>query len=188
MIDNNIKTTFTTTSDEGHINYTYTENTTASELIILQNAQNISDAKVNIRTTDGWHEIGNLSQAVNIFDLTTYRDLLELKLEWVDNGVVPQINEIYTTTSEVDKSPLSNTITTANDFLENVDPNSKQYSTITEALLSGTAVMNTSFVSRGMIIDAATKINNALTSDKRALQELIDACLVLKESDYTSQT
>src|SRR5699024_7870473 len=67
--------------------------TELDNVVILQNPEAISNAEVTIRDKNGWHEIGQLTDSLNMLDTSSYENVLEVKLEW-DGSVKPQIHEI----------------------------------------------------------------------------------------------
>ena len=67
----------------------------ADELYILQDAGQISNAKVQIRTnTKAWVDIGTLNKSRNVFEIYPYGFVNEVRITWEDHG--PTIYEIYT--------------------------------------------------------------------------------------------
>ncbi|MDR2903022.1 MAG: discoidin domain-containing protein, partial [Clostridiales bacterium] len=130
LIDSNYNSLFTTTSAEPYLDYRFSENANATSLVVLQNSENLSNAKVLIRTPEegssDWQEIGTLAAAYNEFDLSVYPfGITDLRLAWADNGIVPLLHEIYTKT-EIDKTALIDCIAAAKEIelpsgMENVN-------------------------------------------------------------------
>lgn len=185
VLDMNDKTAFITTSDEGFLNYRLTEYVGASDLVIVQNANNISDAKVSIRTSLGWSEIGTLSVAYNEFDLTAYPDILEVKLEWQNNGVTPNIIHIFTVSEAADFTHLNARIDAAKEILANAEVGSSEYILVQDAINLAEAVADNTSATRGMIAGAIATVNEAIAADTYALQKLADECLLCPEGLYT---
>lgn len=77
----------------GSLTYKTVKETDLDEVVILQNPDAISNANVTIRDEDEWHEIGKLKDSFNTLDTSSYKNVLEIKLEW-DDSVKPQIHEI----------------------------------------------------------------------------------------------
>src|SRR5699024_8903138 len=78
---------------DGYLTYKLSKDTELDEVVILQNPEAISNAEVTIRDENGWHEIGQLTDSLNMLDTSSYENVLEVKLEW-DGSLKPQIHEI----------------------------------------------------------------------------------------------
>lgn len=64
---------------------------------ILQNPNNISNAVVSVRVLgEGWIEVGTLDSSFNSIDISSLKNknILDIKIEWLENGVKPFIYEI----------------------------------------------------------------------------------------------
>src|SRR5699024_6895016 len=94
-IDGKLATFYTPEGDSqaGQLNYKLSQETELSKVMILQSPQAISDADVSIRDTDGWHDVGSLSESLTELDASDYDHVLEIKVVW-DGDVKPQIHEI----------------------------------------------------------------------------------------------
>lgn len=94
-IDGQIATFYTQEGDSssGNLNYKMSRYTELDQIRILQSPSSLSDAKVSIRDTEGWHEAGQLNQTYNIIDTSSFDFVLEMKLEW-PSGKKPMIHEI----------------------------------------------------------------------------------------------
>lgn len=93
--DKKLATFYTPSEDatSGNLIYKLSRETELDSVAILQNPDVISNANVTIRDVDGWHEIGELTESLNVLDTSNYENTLEIKLEW-DDSVKPQIHEI----------------------------------------------------------------------------------------------
>lgn len=186
MLDRSVATAFTTTSGESYLQYDLSENTNADTITIMQNAQNISNATVSIRSTDGWAEVGVLDQAVSIFDVSAYPNLLAIKFTWADNGVVPKIHEMFTKSNGVDKAALVTAIADANAALAD-DYLPAVYASLSAACVFGQAVVDTVYSSRSDV-KAATDAINALLPQLRVKAVKIDgsSLVTVKKGKTTS--
>lgn len=96
-IDKDISTVFTTTDSEaGWLEYRLTDHTKLNSISLLQDAQEISNASVKVRTgVDKWEELGSFDQGTKTFDTSKYDHIFAIRLEWTD-GKAPSVYEIYT--------------------------------------------------------------------------------------------
>ena len=127
VIDKKLSTFYTPAGEalEGELLYRISDYSEVSELIILQGPTGISNANVEIRDLDGWHEIGTLSNSYNYFDTSKFNNVLDIKLVW--DVAKPIINEIITVKkiSEdipddiIDKEKLKEIIESAKSIVEN---------------------------------------------------------------------
>ena len=154
---NSVNQYFSTNSDEGFLNYTLSENANAAQMDILQNAANLSNAKMSIRTSLGWQEIGALTESYNSFDLSIYPDILEVRFDWLDNGIEPKIHLLYTIT-DINKTELSAALEQAKALGAAVETEP-----LRSLILAGEAIMDNDYVTRGQIDDIISKLQKALT-------------------------
>src|SRR5699024_10012398 len=93
--DQKLASFYTPEGDEtdGYLTYKLSKDTELDNVVILQNPEAISNAEVTIRDKNGWHEIGQLTDSLNMLDTSSYENDLEVKLEW-NSSVKPQIHEI----------------------------------------------------------------------------------------------
>ncbi len=93
-VDDSLLTSFAAVKGEGSLTWRM-ESKLADKLYIIQDAENISNAKVQIRTnTKQWIDLGTLDACQNIFEIFAYGSVNEVKISWKENG--PTIYEIYT--------------------------------------------------------------------------------------------
>ncbi|GGJ98262.1 hypothetical protein GCM10007063_20720 [Lentibacillus kapialis] len=94
-IDGKLSTFYTPEGDSqaGQLNYKLSQETELSKVMILQNPQTIANAEVSIRDTDGWHDVGSLSESLTELDTSGYEHVLQINVAW-DGDVKPQIHEI----------------------------------------------------------------------------------------------
>lgn len=94
-IDGKIATFYTTegNSTSGYLNYKMSRHTRLDQIRILQSPSSISNAKVQVRDLEGWHEAGVLNQTYNMINTSSFEHVLEVKLEWA-SGIIPMIHEI----------------------------------------------------------------------------------------------
>ncbi len=96
--DQSILTAFTAAAGNGSLTWRMPAEA-ADELYILQDAGQISNAKVQIRTnTKAWVDIGTLNKSRNVFEIYPYGFVNEVRITWEDHG--PTIYEIYTKAGE----------------------------------------------------------------------------------------
>lgn len=92
-IDDSLLTSFAAAKGAGSLTWRM-ESKLADKLYILQDAETVSGAKVEIRTnTKKWISLGTLNQCQNIFEISQYGPVNEVKISWKENG--PTIYEIY---------------------------------------------------------------------------------------------
>lgn len=104
-IDNDIATVFTVrrpTVENDYLEYRLSENTKLNNFTILQDGQNITEAKVKIRTLDGYQELEEFNRAAQTFDVSKLnKNILAIRLEWQENQL-PSIYEIFKETAGKD--------------------------------------------------------------------------------------
>ena len=84
--------------DGDTLNYAMTTQTEAGNLVVVQDAENISNAAVSVKTYDGeWKEVGKLDKQVS--EIAVNDGILEVKFTF-DGQVVPKIYEILVTKAE----------------------------------------------------------------------------------------
>lgn len=92
--DSSLLTSFVAVKGKGSLTWRM-ESKLADKLYVVQDAENISNAKVEIRTnTKKWIELGILDKCRKIFEISQYGPVNEVKISWEENG--PSIYEIYT--------------------------------------------------------------------------------------------
>ena len=75
-----------------------TTQTEAGNLVVVQDAENISNAAVSVKTYDGeWKEVGKLDKQVS--EIAVNDGILEVKFTF-DGQVVPKIYEILVTKAD----------------------------------------------------------------------------------------
>ncbi len=108
VIDDNLSSFYTQKGEAqgGNLNYKLSQETELSKVIVLQDPEAISLAKVSVRDTESWHHIGTLSESYNSIDVSAYDHVLEVRLEW-DESVKPKIYEmIPVKRGEVEMPPV----------------------------------------------------------------------------------
>lgn len=92
--DNNLGTFYrsATPDSAGYVEMQVTENNALDSLLILQDPKNISNAKVEIRTENGYEEIGTLDKGAASFDLKAADPVLSVRISWQNNA--PALFEI----------------------------------------------------------------------------------------------
>lgn len=102
MYDGDLSTAYVAESiNEGDsLVYKMTRITNVSELIFLQDEENISDAKVSVKGIDGkWSDVGTLNEEFTTLNVN--KKIVEVKLEFDASKPMPKIYEIITRESEV---------------------------------------------------------------------------------------
>lgn len=80
--------------------YKMSRTTNVKDLLFLQDAENICDAKVSVKDINGnWFEIGKLDK--DFVSLAVNKQILEVKLEFDASKPVPKIYEIITQEGEI---------------------------------------------------------------------------------------
>ncbi|MGL5381642.1 beta-N-acetylglucosaminidase domain-containing protein [Clostridium sp.] len=82
LIDKELETQFTmhATDKPGYLKYKLTDREQVSALTIIQNANTISNAKVEVLTNGNWKEVGKLDKSINLFDVSTFANVTEVKV------------------------------------------------------------------------------------------------------------
>lgn len=96
VIDGSIASFYTPNSDNfkgGSFSYKVSEEEKIKEIVVLQGADNISNADVSIRTSSGWKKVSKLSKSYNAIDVKYFKDIFEVKFDWISD-VKPVIHEI----------------------------------------------------------------------------------------------
>lgn len=122
IADNKLASFYTPDGEavEGELLYRLSDYTNVGELVILQNPDAISNAKVEIRDLDGWHEVGNLLDSYNSINTSKFNNVLDIKISW-SGDVKPIINEIITVKKikqEIDKADLETLINQGKSLVE----------------------------------------------------------------------
>ena len=84
----------------GSITYNLSENTDVNKINIVQSGNDISNAKVMVRTGlndagEGiWQEVGVLNKSLNEIVNTKYDNIFAIRIDW--EGIAPTIYEIVT--------------------------------------------------------------------------------------------
>ena len=103
--DGNLSTAYKPNTNNGEINsgsltYTLSENTDVKKINIVQNGNEISNAKVMARTGTNesgqgiWNELGTLNKSLTEIVNDRYNNIFEIRIDW--EGVAPTIYEIVT--------------------------------------------------------------------------------------------
>lgn len=96
LLDNDLTTAFSPDgTTNGYLIYNISEKTDQINGInILQSGSNISNAKVSVRTNEGWKELGMLYKSFTSFYTADIERVYAVKIEW--ENVIPMIYEIIT--------------------------------------------------------------------------------------------
>lgn len=130
--DNSLLTAFMASKGSGSLTWRLEEQP-VDELHILQDPDNISNAKVQIRTnTKAWAEVGILDRSLNVFDLKKYGSVNEVKISWKENG--PTIYEMYTKAGEYTSAELLQTVVEFAKTQKNEGFSEASYAAFTAAL------------------------------------------------------
>lgn len=87
------------------LNYALTTQTEAGNLVVVQDAENISNATVSVKKYDGtWEDVGTLDKEVN--EIAVNKGILEVQFKF-DGQVVPKIYEILVTKGEIPEEKIS---------------------------------------------------------------------------------
>ncbi len=118
-VDGSLLTSFVAANGEGSLTWRM-KSQIADKLYILQDAETISNAKVQIRTnTKQWIDLGTLDECQNIFEIYEYGPVNEVKISWEENG--PTIYEIYTENDNGEEYTNVETLTEALKYAEELD-------------------------------------------------------------------
>lgn len=104
LIDKELDTQFVIKASEnpGYLNYKLTDRNPISTINIIQNANTISNAKVEVLANGKWKQIGVLEKSINLFDVSTLGDVTEVKISYDSLAADLQLIEIaYTTDASI---------------------------------------------------------------------------------------
>lgn len=149
---------------------------------ILQNPKNISNGVVSVRVLgEGWIKLGTLDSSFNYIDLSSLKNknVLDIKIDWVENGVKPfiyEITPIYKDGDESNKEELISKVDEANVLLEESVEGIKigEYhegskERLENAIKSATLVIENSAATIVEINEALNKLNDSLEKFTRCL-------------------
>ncbi len=98
--DDNLRTSYAPEDASGVLTYTNSDYRGATELIVLQNGDKISNAAVEIVSELGVKSAGKLDKACNRINISHFGYVYEIRIRW-ENGAAPEIFEIATASREV---------------------------------------------------------------------------------------
>ena len=203
VIDKKLSTFYTPAGEAlgGELLYRLSDYSEVGELIILQGPTGISNASVQIRDLDGWHEIGTLSNSYNYFDTSNLNNVLDVKLVW--NGIKPIINEIITVKKSSENTPndiinkdeLKSIIEKAKNIVENESDKyiEETIESLKEAITIAEKVLDNDKATQDEVNEAYNTLireylNLRLIPDKSLLEELIKELEALDLSKYTEKS
>ena len=203
VIDKKLSTFYTPAGEtlEGELLYRLSDYSEVGELIILQGPTGISNASVQIRDLDGWHEIGTLSNSYNYFDTSNLNNVLDVKLVW--NGIKPIINEIITVKKSSENTPndiinkdeLKSIIEKAKNIVENESDKyiEETIESLKEAITIAEKVLDNDEATQEEVNEAYNTLireylSLRLIPDKSLLEELIRELEALDLSKYTEKS
>lgn len=150
--DGNLTTAYKPNTNNGQIKsgsltYRLSENTDVKKINIVQGGNEISNAKVKVRTgyneagEEIWNEIGTLSKSLNEIVNTKYDNIYEIKIEW--NGIAPTIYEVITVNNYIapNTKDLEGLVESSSEYIEE-NYTAGSFVKFTDALEAANAILN----------------------------------------------
>ena len=172
--DGNLTTAYKPNTNNGEIKsgsltYRLSENTDVKKINIIQSANDISNAKVMVRTgyneagEEVWNEVGILNRSLNEFINAKYDNIYEIRIEW--EGIATTIYELVTITdyNVPNITDLESLVEYSNNYLEEIYTVGS-FSKFTEALEKARAILNDlGNANQEKINSAKDNLSNAIT-------------------------
>lgn len=200
LFDGDLSTALTTDNinDGDYLIYKMTTIKNVDELLIIQDKNNISGAKVSVKSAEGgWKEAGVLDKQTNVIKVNDI--ITEVKLSFDAAKPLPKIYEIIAKEriiSKLNKDALQIAVEMANNVteekLDEVVP-----AVVTEfkaALAEAKEILNDVYTSQDKIDASFTRLASTmhmlefLKGDKTGLQDLVDSTAKLVEENYTEES
>lgn len=171
-----------------------------NELTVLTAGDELSNATVSIRTTEGWNELGSIDNAYSTFDMTEEENVLDVKINW--NDAKPTIYQIELDQSEreaINKSALQEAINRAGQ-LEEKDYTKKSWETFTQVLEEANDILIDEASTQSKVDQAVKDLEDAIEQlkkkedskpsevDKSDLDDLVNKTTDYEKSDYTKES
>lgn len=198
LYDRDLSTAFEadTIAEDSNLSLQMTRVTNVSDLVILQDANNISGATLSVKDFEGnWKTIGKLDNQLNRFKIN--QEILEAKLTFDPTKPLPKIYEIITNekTGEdvvVDKSVLNQVIASADELVADGALNTlndEEKALFVETLNNAKAIVADEEATQERVDDMTAKLRNCiqgveLQSAKANLKALLDEYEALELSNY----
>ncbi|MGG7058036.1 beta-N-acetylglucosaminidase domain-containing protein [Clostridium tertium] len=201
--DRNLTTAYKPNTNNGQIKsgsltYRLSENTDVKKINIVQSGNDISNAKVMVRTgyneagEEVWNQIGTLDKSLNEILNSKYDNIYEIRIDW--EGTAPTIYELVTITdyNVPNITDLEQLVESSNEYVkENYTVGS--FDKFTEALENAKAILNNvESASQDDIDNAREYLLDAITGlvDIQDLVAVISKANTIIESDveYTEVT
>ena len=156
----------------GSLTYRLSENTNVKKINIIQSGNDISNAKVIVRTgyneagEEVWNQIGTLNKSLNEIVNAKYDNIYEIRIDW--EGTAPTIYELVTITdyNVPNITDLEELVATSNEYVEE-NYTVGSFTKFTEALENAKAILN------DLGNANQEKINNAKDNLSNAINELV---------------
>lgn len=193
IVDQDVKTKYTTDSNAGEIIFNNINNADATVIKLLKNDQ--TEIKVEGLFNDEWQEIITSSDALVEADFSQLGTALKFRLSWRDNSNL-SIYEVWTSKNqdsvEINRDLLLQIIEKAiflkdNGYLENVHPTVVEYFDL--MLSKAIEISLKTDATFEELMEAYDNLAHAIqlldfTADKTALKELIDECELINLDLY----
>ena len=201
--DGNLTTSYKPNTNNGQIKsgsltYRLSENTDVKKINIVQSGNDISNAKVMVRTgyneagEEVWNKIGTLNKSLNEIVNTKYDNIYEIRIDW--EGIAPNIYELVTITdyNVPNITDLEELVTNSEGYTEEAYTVGS-FAKFTEALEAAKAILNDlANASQEDIDNAKENLVNAITGlvNIEELKVVIDNANSIIEGDveYTEVT
>lgn len=177
IIDGNLTTAYKPNTNNGEIKsgsltYRLSGNTDVKKINIVQGGNDISNAKVMVRTgynesgEEVWNQIGTLSKSLNELINAKYDNIYEIKIEW--EGIAPTIYEIVTINNYnvPNITDLDALVASSKDYAKE-SYTARSFAKFTEALDAAKSILD------DLASANQDKINNAKENLSSAITELV---------------
>jgi hyaluronoglucosaminidase len=175
--DGNLTTAYKPNTNNGQIKsgsltYRLSENTDVKKINIIQSGNDISNAKVMVRTgytesgEEVWNQIGTLDKSLNEIVNYKYDNIYEIRIDWEETA--PTIYELVTITdyNVPNISDLESLVESSNDYVEE-NYTVRSFVKFREALENAKVILN------DLGNANQEKINNAKDNLSNAINELV---------------
>ncbi|MEG0694586.1 MAG: beta-N-acetylglucosaminidase domain-containing protein [Erysipelotrichaceae bacterium] len=173
---------------KGSLTYRLKDQCDSKKLNIVQSIDTISNAKVMIRTNEGWKQIGKLSKSLNEF-LIYDQNIFEIKIEW--ETVAPILYEIILV-KDYDLPDLTS-LKAAVDLVKNTEKDSyttATYQAFEASLIKANEILNGAITSKencDQVVLDLQKAFDALqlhATNYKPLEALLNECSKIHQEDY----
>lgn len=188
LVDKQLETKFTihATENSGYLTYKLTDRDQISAITIIQNANTISNANVEVLTNGKWKAIGVLDKSINLFDVSNLGNTTDLKISYdsmakdfqlieitytTDSNLVPPVEVNFNVTFVNGENKTVVEVLEGETVIRPEDPQKEGYSFLGWYFGDELFDFNTK-ITEDIILEA--KFEKLVTTNKQALQIIID--------------